>query len=85
MIGVSSQLQGSKTCRTAAMAMHRRPGRPSKGQRELVRARLPKPLAAALRAEAQDRGLSINDLIGELVARETGVPYSTPPRLPMNA
>lgn len=67
---MSLRLLDSETCRTTAM--HRRPGRPSKGERELVRARLPKPLASALRAEAQERGLSINDFLVSLIEEATG-------------
>jgi len=51
-------------------------GRPSKGEREVVRARLPLPLAAALRDAAQRRGLTVNDFLGRLAEEATGVPYT---------
>jgi hypothetical protein len=51
-------------------------GRPSKGERHLVRAKLPVRLAEALHAEAARRGMTLTDLVGEWASRETGVPYS---------
>lgn len=60
-------------------------GRPPKGDREMVRARMPRPLAAALRSEAERRGMTLNDLLGELAARETGVPYNPQECLPLTA
>lgn len=54
----------------------RKPGRPSKGERELIRARVPVPLRKALDEEAERRGMTLNDLIGEALADLVGVPYS---------
>lgn len=50
-------------------------GRPSKGPRNLIRAKLPVKLAEALQDEASRRGMTLTDLIGELAAQATGVPY----------
>ena len=50
-------------------------GRPSKGEREEVRARVPVPLRRALQQEAARRGMTVNDLIGETLADLTGVSY----------
>lgn len=63
----------------------RKTGRPSKGDREMVRARLPRPLAKALHAEARRRGITVNDFIGELAARELQLPYDEQERLPLSA
>ncbi|MCK8615281.1 hypothetical protein RD149_21610 [Gordonia westfalica] len=51
-------------------ASPRRPGRPSKGPRKVVKALVPGPLkdAAAERAGAQ--GLNLNDYIHQLIARD---------------
>lgn len=60
-------------------------GRPSKGERRLVRAKLPVPLAQALQAEATRRGMTLNDFLGELAANATGVPYSSQEVLSLSA
>ena len=54
----------------------KKPGPPSKGEREQVRARVPVPLLDALRAEAARRGMTFNDFIGETLADVVGVPYT---------
>ena len=54
----------------------RKPGRPSKGEREQVRARVPVPLLRALQDEATRRGMTFNDFVGETLADVVGVPYS---------
>jgi hypothetical protein len=60
-------------------------GRPHKGDRGLVRARLPLPLIDAIQAEAARRGMTVNDFIGELAAGATGVPYDQQERLKISA
>lgn len=55
----------------------RKPGRPSKGPRHEVRAKLPVVLAEALQDEAVRRGMTVTDLMGQLAADATGVPYAT--------
>jgi predicted HicB family RNase H-like nuclease len=52
-------------------------GRPSKGPRRQVKARVPVPLFEALYTEAARRGMTVNDLVGLLLSREVGVPYSS--------
>lgn len=54
----------------------RKPGPVGKGERELARLRLPKPLKTAAFEEAHRRGMTFNDLVGELLAEATGTPYS---------
>jgi hypothetical protein len=60
-------------------------GRPSKGPRNEVRAKLPVRLAEALQAEAARLGITVTDLIGEMAAERTGVPYVTQERLSLSA
>lgn len=54
----------------------RKPGRPSKGPRKPIRVNLPTDLAAALQAQALRDGMTVTDVLGELAARHTGVPYA---------
>ncbi len=63
----------------------RKAGRPSKGDRCMVAARLPRPLADAARKHAAERGMTFNDLVGELLAAEVGTPYETQEVLPRSA
>lgn len=63
----------------------RKTGRPSKGPRDEVTVRLPVELAAAVRKLAKQRSMSINDLIGELMAEQTGVPYQDQEALKLSA
>jgi hypothetical protein len=60
-------------------------GRPSKGQRREVRARVPVSLFEALHDEARRRGMTINDLVGEQLAALVGVPYSPQEALSLSA
>lgn len=57
------------------MEQRRRTGRPSKGARREVRARVPVTLFEALHGEAARRGMTFNDLIGETLAEVVDVPY----------
>lgn len=61
----------------------RKPGRKSKGPRKALRPRLPEPLYEAVHNLAQQRGMTVNDLIGEHLADLTGVPYATQEGLPL--
>ena len=63
----------------------RKPGRPSKGDREEVKMRVPRPMADALRAEAARRGTTVNDLLAELASRELGIPFTSQEPLPISA
>jgi hypothetical protein len=60
-------------------------GRPSKGPRRQVKARVPVPLFEALHTEAARRGMTVNDLVGLLLSREVGVPYSSQEALSLSA
>lgn len=59
-------------------------GRPSKGDRRHVSFRLPTPLIAAMRTHAAQKGMTVTDLVGELVAAEVGMKYQTQEGLPLN-
>lgn len=50
-----------------------------------MRALLPVQLAEALHAEAARRGMTLTDLIGEMAATATGVPYSSQEALSLSA
>ena len=60
-------------------------GRPSKGDRRQVRARVPVALFDALQREAERRGMTCNDLVGEHLAALVGVPYSPQEALSLSA
>ncbi len=53
----------------------KKPGPPSKGPRVQLKARLPEQLYDAAVAEAAKRGMTLNDLVGEMLAEMTGVNY----------
>lgn len=61
---------------TIHVVEHRKIGRPSKGERKFVRARLPIPLRRAVEERANSLGMTLNDYLGQLLAEDTGVPYS---------
>lgn len=58
-------------------------GRPSKGDRRHVSFRLPTPLLDAMREHADQRGMTVTDLVGELLAAEIGIPYQAQEGLPL--
>ena len=60
----------------------RKPGRRSKGQRSPLHCQMPDPLLIAARKRAAARGMTLTDLVGQLLAAETGVPYQTQATLP---
>ncbi len=62
---------------TISVVEQRKIGRPSKGEREFVRARVPIPLRRAAEGRAKALGMTLNDYVGQLLAEDTGVPYST--------
>lgn len=65
------------------LTMERRKiGRPSRGDRRQVKVLMPRKLADALMAEAQRRGTTMTDFIGETVAQEIGLPYMEQEALP---
>ncbi len=61
----------------------KRIGRPSKGARIMLRSRVPVALAEAARSHAAERGMTVTDLVGVLLAAETGVPYQSQEGLPL--
>jgi predicted HicB family RNase H-like nuclease len=64
---------------------HKKRGRPSKGDRRPVITRLPRALADAAQEHAARQGMSFNDLVGLLLSREVGVPYSDQEALSLSA
>ena len=64
---------------------HRKTGRPSKGLRRQVRARVPVALFEALHTEAARQGVTVNDLVGEHLSALVGVPYSSQEALSLSA
>lgn len=68
-----SWLRNARQC----VVERRKPGRPSKGDRGHISALLPRPLLAAAHEHAALTGMTLTDLIGELLAAEVGVPYQT--------
>lgn len=62
----------------------RKPGRPSKGVRVDMKVRVPPTLRDAFQAEAEKRGMTVNDLAGEMFAQLTGTPYSRQEALPLS-
>ena len=84
IFGVASPYLTSGTDRTSGME-HRKPGRPSKGDRERFTVRLPEQLAEAARKHAALHGLTFNDLVGHLLAADLQVPYDQQEGLPLTA
>jgi hypothetical protein len=62
----------------------KRIGRPPKGDRRMIAARLPRPLADAVGEYAAHNGVTVNDLIGELLAERVGMPYMDQEALPLD-
>ena len=58
-------------------------GRPSKGPRIVVRAAIPIPLREAVGHAAAARGLTVSDYMAELMAADTGVPYTQQGAMPL--
>ncbi len=58
-------------------------GRPSKGDRTRIETRVPTPLYHAAKSRAETRGMTLNDLLGELLAAEVGLPYQSQEGLPL--
>lgn len=53
----------------------RKPGRPWKGHRRLANFKLPVPLLDAVKEHAAQRGITVTDLVGGLLAAEVGMTY----------
>ncbi len=58
-------------------------GRPSKGDRTRIDTRVPTPLYLAAKSCAERRGMTLTDLVGELLAAEVGQPYQNQEGLPL--
>ena len=63
---------------TNMTAQRYRGGRHSKGDRQALISRVANPLGEAVREEAEARGMSVNDYIASLLAREVGMPEYAP-------
>lgn len=62
---------------------HKKTGRPSKGLRKRLPVRLPERFATAAQSAAEQRGLSFNDFVAELISAELGLPYEEQEALPL--
>jgi uncharacterized protein (DUF1684 family) len=82
--GAPAQFLSAETLKLSSME-RKKTGRPHKGDRGVVRARLPLPLLDAVYAEAARRGMTVNDFIGHLAAGATGIPYDHQERLQISA
>lgn len=60
-------------------------GRPSKGERNRITLRLPPRLAEGAKQTAASKGVTFNDLIGELLAEHVGIPYDAQEGLDLSA
>lgn len=61
----------------------RKPGRPSRGDREPLYVKMPVHLLQALRFQAAGQDMTVTDLVGEALARELGVSYMDQETLPL--
>jgi len=50
-----------------------------------IKARVPVELADAFYAEAHQRGMTVQDFLGQLAEQQTGVPYNPQGGLPLTA
>jgi predicted HicB family RNase H-like nuclease len=55
-----------------------RGGRSSKGERLQLISRVATPIGEAVRTQAEERGMSMNDFIAAVLAREVGMPDLAP-------
>lgn len=55
-----------------------RGGRKLKGERAPIMSRVLMPVAEAIRDNAETRGISVNDYVASLLAREVGMPELAP-------
>jgi hypothetical protein len=54
-------------------------GRPSKGERRFIAARVPGPHAEELFARADARGISLSEFLNDMIARELARPDTVSP------
>ena len=55
-----------------------RTGRPSKGDRDVLYTRVPRPVGDAIRAISDQTGMAISDVVAALAARSLGMPDLAP-------
>ena len=55
-----------------------RTGRPSKGDRDVLYTRVPRPVGDAIRALSDQTGMAISDVIAALAAKSLGMPELAP-------
>ena len=55
-----------------------RTGRPSKGDRDVLYTRVPRPVGDAIRALSEQTGMAISDVIAALAAKSLGMPEWAP-------
>ena len=55
-----------------------RTGRPSKGDRDVLYTRVPRPVGDAIRALSDQTGMAISDVIAALAAKGLGMPELAP-------
>ena len=55
-----------------------RMGRPSKGDRDVLYTRVPRPVGDAIRAMSDQTGMAISDVIAALAAESLGMPELAP-------
>lgn len=71
------------------MERTKRTGRPPKWGDDVdikvIKARMPLPLATAFEAEADKAGMTVQDYLGRLAEKITGVPYDQQGELPLTA
>lgn len=57
-------------------------GQPHKGERAYIATRPPKRVADALRAQADQRGMSVSEYVAAVLAQDVGLPDAVPLRQP---
>ncbi|GAB3682876.1 hypothetical protein GCM10028814_20430 [Angustibacter aerolatus] len=63
------------------MARHGQGGRPSKGDRDQILTRPPRALGDAVRAHAEELGMTVSDYVATLLADAHGMPEYAPSRV----
>lgn len=72
-VSPAAQFSGTHNGRMSGTTSPRRPGRPSKGERDLIKAKVPVLLKAAAREKAGSQGLDLTEYIERLIARDLGL------------
>lgn len=79
----ASRVSGCSNGRNSRME-RKKTGRPSKGERTPINIRVPTKLQQAVKNRAKQRGMTLNDYVGSLLAQDTGVPYDAQEGLPLS-